>query len=113
MADPSPSPSTVHLPVVTQSPDPDATSNRQPRRRFHNFSPSDAANAELTWWFNEAESAIDQRSNFLGLLTGASLTCVEAVEQRAEAMHAARKIHDRLQRLRAADTRLLSGQSGL
>jgi hypothetical protein len=80
-----------------------------PQRRFRDVSPSEAADAELTWFFNEAETAIDQPSNFQGLLAGASPTSLEEVERRAEAMHAARKIYDRLQRLRSTDRLLLSG----
>jgi hypothetical protein len=85
------------------------TSRRRGRRLFRDFSPSAAADAELTWFFNEAETAIDLPSNFQGLLSGASPTSLEQVERRAEAMHAARKIQGWLQRLRFADARLLSG----
>jgi hypothetical protein len=85
------------------------TGGRRQRRLFRDFLPSAAADAELTWFFNEAETAIDQPSNFQGLIGGAPPTSLEEVERRAEAMHAARKIHDRLQRLGAADVRLLSG----
>jgi hypothetical protein len=78
-------------------------------RRFRDVSPSDAAEAELTWFFNEAESAIEQPSNYMGLLAGCLPTSLDEVERRAEAMHAARKIHDRLARLRRGDRMLLSG----
>jgi hypothetical protein len=77
--------------------------------RFRDVSPSEAAQAELTWFFNEAESAIDLPSNFVGLLTGASASSLQEVERRAEAMHSARKIYDRLERLRTADALLLAG----
>jgi hypothetical protein len=80
-----------------------------PRRKFRDVSPSKAADAELRWFFNEAESAIDMPSNFLGVVAGVSAACIEAVEQRQEAMHAARKVHDWLKRLRESDARLLSG----
>ena len=78
-------------------------------RRFRDVSPSEAAEAELTWFFNEAETAIEQPSNFQGLVAGCSPTSLEEVERRAEAIHAARKIHDRLQRLRSTDLLLLRG----
>jgi hypothetical protein len=61
------------------------------------------------WFFNEAEIAIDQPSNFQGLLGGCSPTSLEQVERRAEAMHAARKIKERLERLRSTDALLLAG----
>jgi hypothetical protein len=82
---------------------------RRGRRYLRDFLPSAAADAELTWFFNEAEIAIDQPSNFHALVAGASRTSLEQLERRAEAMHAARKIHDRLRRLRSADVLLLSG----
>ena len=78
------------------------------RPQFREVSPSEAAQAELTWFFNEAESAIDLPSNFLGLLTGGSTSSLQEVEQRAEAMHSARKIDDRLKLLRTADALLLA-----
>ena len=78
-------------------------------RRFRDVSPSEAAEAELTWFFNEAETAIEQPSNFQGLIAGCSPTSLEEVERRAEAIHAARKIHDRLKRLRSTDLLLLRG----
>jgi hypothetical protein len=78
-------------------------------RRFRDVSPSEAAEAELKWFFNEAETAIEQPSNFQGLVAGCSPTSLEEVERRAEAIHAARKIHDRLQRLRSTDLLLLRG----
>jgi hypothetical protein len=79
------------------------------RRRFHDVSPSEAAEAELRWFFNEAESTIDLPSNFQGLIAGASPGSLDDVERRAEAMHSARKIHDRMKRLRTSDALLLSG----
>jgi hypothetical protein len=83
---------------------------RQQRRRFRDVSPSKAADAELRWFFNEAESAIDMPSNFQALIAGVTPpTSLEAVEQRQEAMHSARKVHDWLKRLRESDSLLLSG----
>jgi hypothetical protein len=72
-------------------------------------SPSEAADAELTWFFNHAEIDIDLPSTFEGIVRGISPTSLEAVERRLEAMHSARKIHDRLTRLRPPDSLLLSG----
>jgi hypothetical protein len=85
------------------------TRSEHPQRRFRDVSPSEAAEAELTWFFNEAESAIDLPSNYCGLIAGVAPTSLEEVERRAEALHAARKIHERLQRLRSTDALLLSG----
>lgn len=70
---------------------------------------SAAADAELRWFFNEAEIAIDQPSNFRALLVGASPASLAAMERRAEAIHSARKIRDGLEGLRAADALLLCG----
>jgi hypothetical protein len=86
-----------------------ATRSGRRRRRFRNVSPSAIADAELTWFFNEAEMEIDQPSNLQGLIAGVSPTSLQAVEQRAEAIHAARKIHDWLQSLPSTDARLLAG----
>jgi hypothetical protein len=55
------------------------------------FTPNSAAVAELDWFFNEAESAIDQPSNYLAI-AGVFPTSAGAVEDRAEARHAAEKI---------------------
>lgn len=85
------------------------TGGRRPRRLFRDFLPSAAADAELTWFFNEAEIAIEQPSNFQGLIAGASVTSLPEVERRAEAMHAARKIEERLKRLLPTDALLLAG----
>ena len=60
-------------------------------RRFRDVSPSEAAEAELKWFFNEAETAIEQPSNFQGLVAGCSPTSLEEVERRAEAIHAAQR----------------------
>ena len=86
-------------------------STRRPRKRrlFRDYAPSAAADAELTWFFNEAEIAMDQPSNFCALLAGASPMSFEHVERRAEAVHAARKIQESLERLRPTDALLLAG----
>ena len=85
------------------------TRGRRKRRLFRDFAPSAAADAELTWFFNEAEIAMDQPSNFCALLAGASPTSLEEVERRAEAVHAARKIQEWLERLRPTEALLLAG----
>ena len=74
----------------------------------HLLSPSGAADAELRWFFNEAAIAVDQPSNFEAVVAGVTFVSLEEVERRAEAMHAARKIHDCLGRLRATDALLLA-----
>jgi hypothetical protein len=78
-------------------------------RRFRDVSPSEAAEAELTWFFNEAENAMDERSNYRTRLAGCGIDTLEEVERRADARHAAGKINDRLVRLRSTDAQLLSG----
>jgi hypothetical protein len=77
-------------------------------RRFGDVSPSEAADAELSWFFNEAEMAIDVPSNYCMLLAGRSATSLEEQERRIEALHAAGKIHVRLMALRASDVLVLS-----
>jgi len=78
-------------------------------RKYRDVSPSKAAQAELTWFFNEAESAMDDQSNFCARLAGCGVDTLEAVERRAEARHSAGKIYDRLKRVTSTDALLLSG----
>jgi hypothetical protein len=78
-------------------------------RRFRDVSPSEAAEAELTWFFNEAEIAMDEQSNYCARLAGSGIDTLEEVERRAEARHAAGKIKDRLVRMRSTDALLLAG----
>jgi hypothetical protein len=80
-----------------------------PLRRFRDVTPSPAAEAELRWFFNEAESEIDTPSNFCVHLAGASPTSAEAVERRMEAQHAAGKINDWLKCLHTNQALLLAG----
>jgi hypothetical protein len=80
---------------------------RASRYRIGNVSPSAAAERELRWFFNEAASEVDEPSNFAGLLAGMSATSLEAVERRAEAVHAAAKIRGRLQAVSGTDARML------
>jgi hypothetical protein len=77
--------------------------------RFGNVAPSPEAHAELTWFFNGAEQAMDTPSNFCALLSGASPTSMEAVEDRLEAMHAAGKINERLKKVPTTYALLLAG----
>ncbi len=79
-------------------------------RRFRDVTPSAAAEAELRWFFNEAEGELEMPSNyFCGLLAGASPTSMDAVERRMEAQHAAGKINDWLKRLPTNHALLLAG----
>jgi hypothetical protein len=55
------------------------------------YVPTRAADAELTWFFTEAESEVDLPSNF-GAIAGVSPCSLAAVENRLDAMHAAGKI---------------------
>ena len=79
------------------------------QRRFRDVSPSEAAEAELTWFFNEAEIAMDGQSNYCARLAGCGVETLDEVERRLEAQHSAGKINDRLKRLRSTDALLLSG----
>jgi len=80
------------------------------QRRYRDVSPSDAAVDELTWFFNEAEMAMEERTNFSAWIAGCDgIDTLEAVERRAEARHSAGKVHDRLKRLHETDALLLSG----
>ena len=75
--------------------------------RFGDVSPSRAARHELRWFFNEALKEVDLPSNFVGLLSGVSPGSLAAVERRAEAIHSARKIRDRLATLSTLDAIML------
>jgi hypothetical protein len=78
-------------------------------RKFGEVSPSPAADQELHWFFNEAEIAIDLPTNFRARVAGMSPASVEAMERRAEALHAAGKIKAYLQAIPATDALLLAG----
>jgi hypothetical protein len=93
----------IHSEIETRSGD------RCEQRRFGDVSPSEAAEAELTWFFNEAAIAMDERSNCCARLPGCGIDTLEEVERRAEARHAAGKIKDWLVRLRSTDALLLAG----
>ena len=67
------------------------------------------AEAELMWFFNEAESEIDLPSNF-GAIAGISPSSDQAVEQRTEAMHTAGKINLRLRTLPPGHVAVLAGR---
>jgi hypothetical protein len=77
---------------------------------FGDVTPTEAAGRELRWFFNEAEEACEQPSNYEGLLLGGVVpTSLEAVEDRAEAIHAAGKIGGWLKRMSVADALMLEG----
>jgi len=78
-------------------------------RRFRDVTPSAAAEAELRWFFNEAESEIDVPSNICAHLWGVSPTSADAVERRLEAQHAAGKINGWLKSLHTTQALLLAG----
>jgi hypothetical protein len=92
------------------TPNPSTTLVEVSPRRFRDVTPSAAAEAELRWFFNEAEAEIDQPSNFCALLAGApSPTSADAVERRMEARHAAGKINGWLKCLHTTQALLLAG----
>lgn len=80
-----------------------------PQRRFRDVTPSAAAEAELRWFFNEAEAEIDMPSNHLSFLAGVRRTTEEEVERRIEAQHAAGKINGWLKSLHTTQALLLAG----
>ena len=86
----------------------DSSSTQHPRR-YRDVTPSEAASAELTWFFNEAEMAMEGQSSLCARVAGCGVETLEEVERRIEARHAARKIYDRLGPLRSTDRLLLSG----
>jgi hypothetical protein len=47
------------------------------QRRYRDVSPSEAAERELNWFFNEAESAMDAQSNFCARLAGCGVDTLE------------------------------------
>ena len=71
------------------------------RGRSDTYVPSRAAEAELTWFFTEAESEVDLPSNFC-LIGGGAHSGMAAVENRLDAMHAASKVRKRLDQLPAS-----------
>jgi hypothetical protein len=77
--------------------------------QFGDVVPSETADAELRWFFNEAEAACEQPSNFGRLLGGISPTSLSAVEDRAEAMHSAGKIRKWLESVSTTDALMLEG----
>ena len=91
------------------NPNPSGTLVEVSPRRFRDVTPSAAAEAELRWFFNEAESEIDVPSNICAHLWGVSPTSAEAVERRMEAQHAAGKINGWLKCLHTTQALLLAG----
>ena len=65
-------------------------------RRFGGVAPSPAADEELTWFFNRAPMAVDVPSIQGELLARRPPGSPRALERRAEALHAARAIGERL-----------------
>ena len=65
------------------------------------------ADEELAWFFNDAASAIDAPSVQGILFDWRDPGDPAIVEARAEALHAARKIWERLQKMGAAEVRIL------
>jgi hypothetical protein len=84
-----------------------SSGGRRARLHVGNVSPSAAADEELHWFFNEAESEVDVPSSFCALLAGVPQDSLESMEDRAEALHAAGKIRTRLEALSVTDARML------
>jgi hypothetical protein len=68
-------------------------------RRFGDVVPSRAADAELTWFFNQAAMDIERPSVQGALFEDQRPGSAEALEARVDALHAGRKIWERLQRI--------------
>lgn len=78
--------------------------------QFGDITPSETADRELRWFFNEAEMECDQPSNYVSLLAGITVEDrAAAVEHRAEAVHAAGKVRGRLEKLSTTDALTLEG----
>lgn len=77
--------------------------------RLGDVVPSLEALVELRWFFNEAESEMDTPSSFGALDGGCSPTSAEAVERRAEAVHAAGKISRWLKAIPVGHALMLEG----
>jgi len=76
-------------------------------RRFGDVIVGAAADHELTWFFNEAELAMELPSVQGQLLAGRQPGSVGALLSRVEARHATRRICERLKRLDARDALVL------
>ncbi len=85
----------------------DSQTDAQLTRSFCGVTPSLAADAELTWFFNDAETAIEVPSNLPRLLVGLTASTLEEEEERMEAKHAADWIRDRLLSIPLAQARTL------
>lgn len=77
--------------------------------QFGDVSPSETADKELRWFFNESEAACEQPSNFARLIGGMSPTSLSAVEARAEAIHATGKIRRWLEAVSTSEAAMLEG----
>ena len=73
------------------------------------MAPSAAAVRELIWFFNEAESAIEDSSNFCPLVAGSTATTADEEEARREAVHAVGKINGWLSKVHTTEALLLAG----
>jgi len=111
-------PSSVHLPVIPFGSalgcDEAAAKaqSREPRIetfRFGDAPPNAAAVRELTWFFNEAESAIEGPSYGCALVAGCTATTLDEEEARIEAVHAAGKINGWLAKVHTTEALLLAG----
>lgn len=85
----------------------DRTTAMHAGRRFGDVVPSRAADAELTWFFNDAATEINRPSVQGALLDDERPGSAEALEARADALHAGRKIWERLQQTGARECRVL------
>ena len=76
-------------------------------RRFGDVLVSTEADEELTWFFNVALAQIEQPSNQATAWGGERPGTLAAFERRAEALHAARKIWERLRQMGHGDAHAL------
>jgi hypothetical protein len=73
------------------------------------FTVSPEAEAELHWFFNEAEVLIGVPSNFMAILSGRHATTIEEADNRANAVHVAGLIWRRLLQLPGNGLDILQG----
>ena len=76
-------------------------------RRFGDVLVCLEADEELTWFFNQAGEQIEQPSIQGAVPDGLSPCSLEAVEARADALHAGFKIWGRMQNIGAREARVL------
>jgi hypothetical protein len=95
--------------MMSREPKTKSREKKSKRFRFGDVSPSDATVRELTWFFNEAESAMEEPSNYCRLVAGGTASTADEEVARIEALHAAGKINAWLAAVHTTEALLLAG----